>query len=87
MSAQTCIKRSITEAKRTLAEVDQRLKPKVTAPIGGKYRAGLDATPELDSEQLTYFQGLIGILRWIVELCRIYIFVAMSILSSHLMAP
>jgi hypothetical protein len=63
------------------------LKTKVTAPIGDKYRAELDATPELDSERLTYFQGLIGILRWIVELGRIHIMVAVSMLSSHLMAP
>jgi hypothetical protein len=87
MSARTYIKRAVTEVKRTLAEVDQRLKTKVTAPIGDKYRAELDTTPELDSERLTYFQGLIGILRWIVELGRINIMVAVSMLSSHLMAP
>jgi hypothetical protein len=54
MSAQPCIKRAITEVKRTLAEVDQRLKIKVTAPIGDKYCAELDAIPEPDSERLTY---------------------------------
>jgi hypothetical protein len=55
MSARTYIKRAVTEVKRTLAEVDQRLKTKVTTPIADKYHAELDATPELDSERTTYF--------------------------------
>jgi hypothetical protein len=62
MSARAYIKRRVTEVKHTLAEVNQGLKTKVTAPIGNKYLAELNATPKLDSEQLAYFQGLIGIL-------------------------
>jgi hypothetical protein len=70
-----------------LAEVNQRLKAKVTTPMSNQYRTELDATPEHDNESSTYFQGLIGVLRWIVELGRIDIMVAVSMLSSHLMAP
>ena len=87
MSARTYIKRALTEVKRTLDEVGQRLKTKVTTPMSDKYRAELDASAELDTERITYFQGLIGVLRWIVELGRIDIMVAVSMLSSHLMAP
>jgi Reverse transcriptase (RNA-dependent DNA polymerase) len=87
MSARTYIKRAVTEVKRVLAEVNQRLKTKVTTPMSDKYRAELDSTPELDAERITYYQGLIGVLRWIVELGRIDIMVAVAMLSSHLMAP
>jgi hypothetical protein len=87
MSARTYIKRAVTEVKRTLGEVNQRLKTKVTTPMSDKYRSELDSSVELDTKRITYFQGLIGVLRWIVELGRIYIMVAVSMLSSHLMAP
>jgi hypothetical protein len=87
MSARTYIKRAVTEVKRALGEVNQRLKTKVITPMSDKYRAELDASAELDTERITYFQGLIGVLRWIVELGRINIMVAVSMVSSNLMAP
>jgi hypothetical protein len=87
MSVQTDIKRAATEVKRTLAKGDQKLKSKIKKPIAVKVGAELDATPELDSERITYFQGLIGVLRWIVELGLLVIMVAIAVLSRHLMAP
>ena len=41
-------------------------------------------TPELGEEDSAYFHSLIGVLRWIMELGRVYINVEASILSSHL---
>jgi hypothetical protein len=79
--------RAVTKVKRTVAEANQRLKTKVTTPIADNYRAELDATPKLKSERTTYFQGLIGVLRWIVDLGRLDIMVAVAMLSNHLMAP
>jgi hypothetical protein len=70
-----------------LAEVNQRLKTKVMTPMLDEYRAEMYATPELDAERITYYQGLIVVLRWIVELGRIDIMLAVAMLSSHLMAP
>jgi hypothetical protein len=87
MSARTNIKRAFTKVKWTLAEVNQRLKTKVTTPIADKYCAELYGTPKLDSERITYFLGLIGVLLWIVELGRLDIMVAAAMMSSHLMAP
>jgi hypothetical protein len=87
MSARTYITRAVTEVKRTLNEVGQRLKTKVATPMSDSYRAEIDTSDELDAQRITYFQGLIGVLRWIVELGRIDIMVAVTMLSSHLMAP
>jgi hypothetical protein len=86
ISARTYVKRAGTEVNRSLAGVNQRLKTKVTTPIPDKYRAELDATPELDNERITYFQGLIGVISWAAELGRIDILVTVSMLSSQLMA-
>ena len=51
------------------------------------YRPEIDITPELGSEDAAYYHSLIGVLRWIVEMGRIYINVEASMLSSHLALP
>jgi hypothetical protein len=51
------------------------------------YRPELDVTPELGPTDAAYFQSIIGILRWIVELGRIDICLETSMLSSHLALP
>jgi hypothetical protein len=67
ISARKYIKGAVTEVNRTLAEVYQQLENKVTTPIAGKYCSELDATPELDSDRITYCQGLISVLQWIID--------------------
>jgi hypothetical protein len=47
----------------------------------------LDTTPLLHDHHVNYFQGQIGVLRLIVELGRVDIMVAVSMLSRHLAAP
>ena len=51
------------------------------------YRPEIDITPKLGPEDAAYFQSLIGVLRWIVEIGRIDINVEVSMLSSHLVLP
>jgi hypothetical protein len=86
MSADTYVKRAVADVARTLNEVGQRLK-KVTTPLANNYRPELDASAELDPRRANYFQGLIGILRWIVELGRVDVMVGVSMLSRYLAAP
>ena len=87
MSADTYVERAIADVKRTLQEVGQRLKTKVATPLAANYRPELDASGELDGRRANYYQGLIGILRWIVELGRVDIMVGVSMLSRYLAAP
>jgi hypothetical protein len=81
MSAATYIIRAVTDVQRTLNDVGQQLKTKVKTPMSDGYCSELDASPELDDRRANYFQGLIGILRWIVELGMIDIIVAVALLS------
>jgi hypothetical protein len=60
---------------------------KCTAPFSTKYRPECDATPELEPEEASYFQSIIGVLRWAVKLGRIDITAEVSMLSSHLALP
>ena len=60
---------------------------KANAPMQTSYTCELDMTPELDEKYSTYFQSLIGVLRWIVELGRVDVCLECSLLSSHLALP
>jgi hypothetical protein len=64
-----------------------RYPSKCTAPFSTKYRPECDVTPELEPEEASCFQSIIGILRWAVELGRVDIMAEVSMLSSHLALP
>ena len=51
------------------------------------YKEELDATTELEGEDITYYQELIGILRWSSEIGRIHILLDVSLLSSYQASP
>ena len=59
----------------------------VETPLTMSYRPELDVFSELTSRDSTYYQSLIGIVRWVVELGRIDICVEVSMMSSHLAMP
>ena len=62
--------------------------PKVAeTPLTTSYRPELDVSPELRPAEAAYYQSLIGILRWIVELGRVDICLEVSMMSSHLALP
>ena len=51
------------------------------------YRPELDMTQLLPDEQANYYQNLIGVLRWAVELGQIDIHVQVAMLSRYLAQP
>ena len=51
------------------------------------YRPELDVSAELSSAQASYYQSLIGILRWILELGRVDIVMETSALASMMTLP
>ena len=57
---------------------------KAEAPLTMSYRPELDVSSELTPRDSAYYQSLIGILRWIVELGRIDICLEVSMMSSHI---
>jgi hypothetical protein len=87
MSSDLYVKRAVTEVERELEEIGERLSTKVSTPMSQGYRPEIDTTPELDAKRANYFQGLIGVLRWICELGRIDILVDVAMLSRFLASP
>ncbi|CAJ1959784.1 unnamed protein product [Cylindrotheca closterium] len=57
------------------------------SPLPNNYCPELDMTEELEGEEASYFQSLVGILRLMVELGRIEIITEVSMLASHLALP
>ena len=56
-------------------------------PFVSNYRPELDTTPELKLGGHRYFQELIGVLRWGIEIGRLDILLEVSMLSSYLACP
>ena len=71
-----------------LEKVGEKLiSKKPGTPIPTSYIPELDITPELISTDDAYYQSLVGILRWIVELGRVDMCLEVSLMSSHLALP
>ena len=52
-------------------------------PMIGNYHPEFDGTPELDTDDLTLLQELIGVLRWATKIGRVDILHEVSILSQY----
>ena len=86
MSSEVYTKRAIVEVERELKEAGKQLQKKASTPLTSGYRPELDASPELDADRQNYYQGLIGVLRWICELGRLDILQPVSLLSRYLVS-
>ena len=58
----------------------KKLAAKALTPMKSNYRPEIDITKELGEDESSYYQSLIGVLRWIVELGRVDICCEVSML-------
>jgi len=86
-SSSQYVQETLKNVKAYLLERDMKLSRKANSPISPGYRPKLDQSCELDPKEAAYFQSLIRILRWDVELGCIEITVEVSMLSSHVALP
>ena len=87
MSSTKYTAKAISEVERELGteKYGYTYLPKgVKTPMAADYRPELDSSPELNHEKQNYYQGLIGILRWICELGRLDIIMPVSLMSRYL---
>jgi hypothetical protein len=87
LSAEDYINHAMKDVETELEKVGKGLPTKVTTPMMADYRLELDQSKELGLDQATYFTGLIGVLRWCIELGWINIIVEVSLFSSFLACP
>ena len=70
-----------------LRKINLSLPKRAPAPLSTNYRPEIDTSPELEPQQASYYQSLIGILRWIVELGRVDITCEVSMMASCMALP
>ena len=88
MSPTKYVQEAVRNAERFLEkQYGKKLPKRVSAPFPSNYRPETDVTQELSTEELSYFQSHVGVLRWIVELGRIDIITEVSCLASCLALP
>jgi hypothetical protein len=87
MASEKYVKQAVSDVEKELSDVDQCLPTRVSTPLLQGYRPELDQSLELDAKRGQYYQSLVGVLRWICELGRVDILVAVSMLSRYLMSP
>ena len=95
MGAQGYVKKVVKNVKKRLEEDHLQFNKKLSDPAisapqpfsSVNYRPELDTSTECDPKQVTFYQNLIGILRWVVELGRIDIAFEVSLLSRYLVQP
>ena len=80
-SSSQYVQATVKNVEEYLGKKGMKLKKGVKAPFTSSYRLEVDGNEELDDEGVTYYQSLIGILRWIVELGRIDVGVEASMLA------
>ena len=86
-SSSQYVQNGIKNVEQHLHSRGAKLPSKAKAPIKSGYRPEVDITPALDTTNAAYYQSLIGILRWVVELGRVDICCEVSMLSSQLVLP
>ena len=87
MASTNYTNKAIADVERVLGteEYGFSFLPKHAAtPVVAGYRPEIDPTPELDQRKQNYYQGLIGVLRWICELGRLDIMMPVSLFSRYL---
>ena len=71
-----------------LDDADEYFMPKkADVPMKNNYRPAVDTSDELNSFYAAYYQSLIGVLHWMVELGRVDIVCEVSMMSSCLALP
>ena len=87
MSYEAYCKAAVTNVETKSCDEGRRLLSKCDTPMRSVYRPELDKSPELKADGVQYYQELIGVLHWAVELGRVDIFYEVATMSTHLAMP
>ena len=73
--------KAVADVESKLKKQGLKLPSKASTPLSLGYRPEIDLTRELNAKEQNYFQGVIGVLRWICKLGRLDIIMAVLLLS------
>ena len=81
------MKEVVNNPEERLKKQGMKLPAREITPMSSDYRPELDATAELDTNNINMFQELIGYLRWATEIGRVDILHEVSVLSKFQDSP
>ena len=87
MTSRDYIKLAIENLEKQLKKRNMKLPSRATTPMASEYTPELDTSEELGPDDVTFFQELVGILRWAVEIGRVDILTELSMLSTYQASP
>ena len=87
LSSTKYVKQAVKNVELELEKVGRKLNSRTEGPLAQGYKPELDVTDQLDPKRANYYQNLIGVLRWAVELGRIDIHYHVAVMSKYLAAP
>ena len=87
LTSKDYIKAAVENVEKTLEKKGMILPTRADTPMIKDYYPELDESTELNEQDITWFQELIGILRWSVEIGRVDILTELSLLSAYQASP
>ena len=79
--------RVVKEVEETAQKFQMAFPSRAARPMRSNYSPELDLTEELNDHGTTFYQGMIGTLRWLVEIGRVDLSHSTSIMSSFMVSP
>jgi len=87
ISADKYVKEAIRTIESDLLSMNMKLPANIHTPLVTSYRPDLDFSSPLEEDYANWYQQLIGILRWAVELGGIDIHLSVALLAQYLAQP
>ena len=87
MSSEAYCKAAVINVDSKIRDEGRRLLSKCDTLMRSVYRPELDVSPDLKADGVQYYQELIGVLRWAVELGSVDILYEVATMSTHLAMP
>mmetsp|Transcript_9008 Transcript_9008/g.12814 ORF Transcript_9008/g.12814 Transcript_9008/m.12814 type:complete len:365 (-) Transcript_9008:235-1329(-) len=81
------VKALINNVEECCKEKSRPLSKKADTPMSNEYTPEMDGSPELGKKDITWYQELIGMLRWAIEIGWVDILHEVSILSQYQVSP
>ena len=87
MCSKDYVKMAVENIQVQLKKDGKGLTNRAVTPMINDYSPELDESDELDNDEITFYQEIIGMMRWAIEIGRVDINMEISLLSSYQAAP
>ena len=88
ITSQDYVKAAVKNVEETIRKKGRKLPTSnIDTPMNTTFSPEMDVTEELNADDTTYFQELIGVLRWATEIGRVDILLEVSLLSQYQANP